>query len=434
MLNIRQISGLLSRVSPILLIGPVLFTAGCHDDNPPPPRVPVPVPSSDNQQYGEVRESDPVRPLPPPTPDPSANRPPFEDEPLVDQAPPEQPAFVDMYRKVGSPKITLFVNRGLDGDLVPVNTDEPVATITQTRSSNGPVSVESHDSYLQGSGSHPYGGWYDSRGEFHSYTQSDSSDKFDAKGPAEYRQTTDVYLHPGQYDEVEAKSLDYQALENIMTDWIACQGQVTVISPTLARQRLSDQQVKDLQSGRPQMLSEIAQQLGADILIQVQAHPTRQTPAGLEVRLVAEAMNTKGGQSLARATVDMEPPLTKTQINKYTRWLARKLMSDMTATWSAPPPPEMRHADAEPAPAPENTVPPAPAPAPQPAAPPAASSYPPEAAPDMTPAPPPTAVAPPAQPKMPSLFAPAETPAAPPPAAPTAPPPAAATTLPTSLP
>jgi len=431
MLNIRQISALLGRISPVLLIGPILFTAGCHDDTPPPPRMPVPVPSSGDQaygqQYGEVRDSDVVRPLPPPTPDPSANRPPFEDEPLVDQAPPEQPAFVDMYKKVGSPKITLFVNRTLDGDLVPVNPDEPVASVTETRSSNGPVSVESHDSYLQGSGSHAYGGWYDSHGEYHSYTQSDSSDKFDAKGPAEYHETTDVYLHPGQYDDVEAKSLDYEAMENIMTDWIACQGQVTVISPTLARQRLSDEQLKDLQSGRPQMLSEIAQQLGADILIQVQAHPTRQTPAGLEVRLVAEAMNTKGGQSLARATVDMEPPLTKTQINKYTRWLARKLMSDMTSTWSAPPPPEMRHADAEPAPAPENAAPSAVAP--QPAAPPAASSYPPEAAPaspEPAPAPPPTAAATPAQPKMPSLFAPSETPAAPPPAA--------ATTLPTSLP
>jgi len=311
MLIFRRISAFFSYAGLIVVIGPILLCAGCHDETPPPPRVPIPVPSSDHQEYGELRDRDVVRPLPPPSPQETASRPPFHDEPLVDQAPPEQPAFVDLYRKVGSPKITLFVNRTLEGDLVPV---------------------------------------------------------------AEYHESTDVYLHPGQYDDVQARSLDYEAIENIMTDWIACQGQVTVISPTLARQRLSDEQVRELQSGRPQMLSEVAQQLGADVLIQVQAHPTRQTPQGLEVRLVAEAMNTRGGQSLARATVDMAPPLTKTQINKYTRWLARKLMSDMTATWSAPPPPEMRSGtDETPKPAPPVNVPPSPQAG--------ASSYPPEAAP-----------------------------------------------------
>jgi hypothetical protein len=310
MLKLGQFSARWGFVSPalasVLIIGPLSFTPGCHDDSPPPPQVTVPA-ASDHQEYGQLRERDAVRPLPPVSADRIDARPPFVDEPLVDQAPPEQPEFVDLYHKVGSPKITLFVNRTLEGDLIAVNRDE-----------------------------------------------------------------SGTYLAPGQYDEILAKSLDYEAIENIMTDWIACQGQVTVISPTLARQRLSDQQVRELQSGRPAMLSEIAQQLGADVLIQVQAHPTRQTPLGLEVRLVAEAMNTKGGQSLARATVDMDPPLTKTQINKYTRWLARKLMSDMTGTWSAPPPPELRSGDA----APSQSAPqsgPAPAPG--------ASSYPPEAAP-----------------------------------------------------
>jgi hypothetical protein len=398
----RRISSFLAVAAPVMVIGPVLLSAGCHDESPPPPRVPIPVPSSDHQEYGELRDRDAVRPLPPPSESRVAARPPFNDEPIVDQAPPEQPAFVDLYHKVGSPKITLFVNRTMEGDLVPVNPDEPTASVVETRSSNGPVSVESHDSYSQDTGSHAhtYGGWYDSHGDYHAYVRSDSSDKFESKGAADYHDRTDVYLHPGQYDEVQAKSLDYEAIENIMTDWIACQGQVTVISPTLARQRLTDEQVRELQSGRPQMLSEIAQQLGADVLIQVQAHPTRQTEQGLEVRLVAEAMNTKGGQSLARATVDMDPPLTKTQINKYTRFLARKLMQDMTGTWGAPPPPEMQRTDAAaqpvPAPAPAPTpapIPtpapspvPAPTPAPTPSVPtPPSASYPPDAGPTTLP-------------------------------------------------
>jgi hypothetical protein len=366
----------------LLSLGLTGAAGGCHDDAPPPPRVPVPVPSSNAQQYGELREHDTVRPLPSDSLEPPAPQVPFHDEPLVAQAPPEQPAFVDLYRKVGSPRITLFVNRTLEGQIIPVNPDQPVASVVQTRNATGSVNVESHDSYSESAHASTYGGWYDAHGVYHA--QTDSSDKFQTQGPAQYQEKTDVYLHPGEYDDVQAKSLDYQAIENIMTDWIASQGQVTVISPSLARQRLSDEQVKELQSGRPQVLSEIAQQLGADVLIQVQAHPTRQTEQGLEVRLVAEAVNTRGGQSLARATVDMEPPLTKSQINRYTRFLARKLMADMTATWSAPPPPEMRNAQA-PAPStpPTNAVTPA---VPAPPAPSAAgaSAYPPEAAPFST--------------------------------------------------
>ena len=68
----------------------------------------------------------------------------------------------------------------------------------------------------------------------------------------------------------------------------------------MARQRLTDEQVKELQEGRPQMVGEVAQQLDADVLVQVQARPTRQTAQGLEVRVVAEAINIgRGGQSIA---------------------------------------------------------------------------------------------------------------------------------------
>jgi len=85
-------------------------------------------------------------------------------------------------------------------------------------------------------------------------------------------------------------------------------------------------------------MSEAVRQLGADIFVQVQAHPTNQTAAGLEVRLIAEAMNVKGGESIARAVVDIPPPLQKTTINTYTRFLARKMIDEMLNTWSAPQP------------------------------------------------------------------------------------------------
>src|SRR5712671_4791777 len=156
------------------------------------------------------------------------------------------------------------------------------------------------------------------------------------------------YLKRGEYDDAGARSLDYQAVENILTDFLACQGAIEIISPTMARQRLTDEQVKDLQSGRPQAMREIAQQLDADVLIQVSAHPTRQTQHGLEFRLVGEALNIKGGQQVGRAVVDIPPPLEKTTLNRYTRFMARKLMMDMTQSWTSTEP-----GRAAPAPQPE---------------------------------------------------------------------------------
>ncbi|MBC8105219.1 MAG: hypothetical protein H7Z14_01400 [Anaerolineae bacterium] len=286
---------------------------GCRDNTPPPPRVPIP--AQDRDQRAAVYGNDEMKPLAPPPDQSREFRPPYDDAPIVNQRPPEQRAFVDAYRQVGSPRITLFVNRTLEGTIVP----------SSGRDTRDPVNE---------------------------------------------------YLQPGQYDEANAKSLDYQAIETILTDWLAANGQVTVISPTMARQRMTEEQVRELQEGRPVALREIAQQLDADILIQVQAHPTKQTRDGLEFRVISEAINTKDGQSIGRAVVDVVPPLEKTTINRSTRFLARKLMDDMIQTWSAPPPPAReRAAAAAPPQLPERSIeapPPAPTrpPAVAPAAPP----------------------------------------------------------------
>src|SRR5206468_11140506 len=89
-----------------------------------------------------------------------------------------------------------------------------------------------------------------------------------------------------------------------------------------------------------------------------QAHPTRQAvDAPMNIRVIVEAMNTRGGQSLGRAVVDIPPPLDKPQINRFTRYLARKLMDDMTAAWLAPPPPELRRENPRESTAPGTTAP-----------------------------------------------------------------------------
>jgi hypothetical protein len=245
----------------------------------------VVVPSPQNPD-APTRSHEAGKPLPEPNLDPNPR--PFDDPPLVVDIPAEARAFAKAWREVGRPRIALFVNRTLEGDIVPTKNPRPWVEIDRSRA-----------------------------------------------GSVVQRDNVKVFLKPGEYDEARAKSVDYAMIENLLTDWMSADNQVEMISPTMARKRLSDEQVKELQAGRPRALSEIAQQLDCDIFVQAQARPTRQTRYGLEVRVIAEAMNVRGGQSIARAAVDIPPPLEKPQINVYTRFLARKLMDGMMGYWSA---------------------------------------------------------------------------------------------------
>ena len=323
---------------------------GCKPQTGPLPPVDVPP-----RGEGPLKRSPEMRPLPRDA-DPervgSADlRPPaFDDVPLVDQAAPEEPAFVAAYQSVGSPRVALFVNRGFDGDVLPTADRRTIVGSEDVRRSTGPVTVETSDDRRRGRDGIIFGrrdeqyrrGPFDPDG-FDRYDDRPTdrpTDRFESTGPAEYRRTSEVYLPPGEYDEVDARRIDYAAVETAMADFLAAGGRVTLVAPDLARDRLTDEQVSDLTSGRPVALRQVARALDADVLVQVQAKPTRQTERGLEVRLVAQAMNTKGGELLGRAVVDVPPPLTKTRINAYTRFLARKLMSDLTASWKNAPAPK----------------------------------------------------------------------------------------------
>ena len=299
-----------------------LVAGGCRPrqsrDRDPAPRVDIPP----RDYETPVRERDEIKPLPERSYGSDVPPPPFDDVPLLNQRLPEQKAFVDAYEAMGRPRIVVFVNRTLEGELVPVNPGGPLVSVERRRSTRGDVSVESRD--------------YRDRDDFYRGRDGrERVDRFETRGPGEYRETAEVYLRPGEYDEVDARALDYETMENILIDWLAAGGRVELISPLMARQRLSDQQVKELQEGRPQAMSEAARQLDADVLVQVQARPTRQTPQGLAVRVIAEAINVRGGQSIGRGIVDVPPPLDKPQLNKYTRFLARRLMDGMTGSWRA---------------------------------------------------------------------------------------------------
>ena len=287
--------------------------AGCHhdrarryadDEDGPPPTQVVTAPAASTYH----------KPLPPQNG--AALPPAYADPALVRQQVPEEPRYVQAYGNIGKPRLLVFVNRTVTGELVPV---APSVTV---RGGNG----------------------------------------------------TTAYLQPGQYDEAEAKAIDYELIENLLTEDLAADGKVTVIAPMSARQRLSEDDVRAVQAGRPQMLGQVAVKLNADVLVQVTARPSQQTDVGLGIRLVAEALNTHGGQAIALASVDVPPPLTKPQLNEYVRFVARKLMDGMSTSWE-----DMAAAPATPPPA-------AAAPPPTPAV----------SAPPVVPAPPPVQVAPPA--------------------------------------
>jgi hypothetical protein len=137
------------------------------------------------------------------------------------------------------------------------------------------------------------------------------------------------------YDEAAATAIDYSAMQNILADWLSAGGRVAMISPEAARQAMTPQQQQTLNDGQAANGKELADRIHADVLVLLRAQPTRQSGNGPAVRLVADASNLAGGESIGRAVVDVPPPLDKPQINTYTRFLARKLMLDMTNAWSA---------------------------------------------------------------------------------------------------
>src|SRR5438552_6107013 len=117
----------MNKTAMLLFLGLLVFSLSCRDNSPPPPRVPVP--STDNRQAY----------LPPQAPKPIENNwpPPgpgmYDDEPLVSQHPPEGKAFIEAYSRVGHPRIVVFVNRTMEGNLVPVNSNDPVLSVERSR-------------------------------------------------------------------------------------------------------------------------------------------------------------------------------------------------------------------------------------------------------------------------------------------------------------
>src|SRR5688572_9031549 len=187
-----------SQILAIAIVGSIAW--GCTGKTPAPPRVPVP--AEGNRDVMIERDAD--KPLPPPSYSADDTAPGYYDAPLVNQRPPEQQAFVNAYQRVGRPRIAVFVNRTLEGDILPVVDHVPESSIQHTRTATTGVTVEQRDIRT-------------SEG-YYNRTNGERIDRFESKGPGEYRETTETYLRRGEYDEVRARELDYGAMETILTD------------------------------------------------------------------------------------------------------------------------------------------------------------------------------------------------------------------------
>lgn len=301
---------------------------------------PAPAPGIRAVAYDTPSPAYRPKPLPPNDYASELPPPPFYDPPLVNQPVPEQRQFVEAYRQVGRPRIVVFVNRNLHADAVPHDIGQPAPD---------PI-----------------------RGN-----------PFRPPNPIEFRDPGEQYLNPGQYDEAQFRRIDFATIETTLTQWLACDGHVTILSPTGVREPLTEDATRKLQADRQRLLGDMVKNLSADILIQVQAQPSRQAGGALAIRLVGEAVNVRDGEQVGRATVLVPVPLESETINVFTRFVARRLMSDMTQTWAGNRPPEPRPLTAPPAsatppagitPIPAQPTEPARPPAvPQPAAPPPAA-------------------------------------------------------------
>lgn len=308
---------------------------GCRQERPLPPQ---PIPQRDGPDAPRM-EREGRRPLPADAGYGQMGFP--EDAPLLDMPPPEAGPFVEAYNAVGRPKIVVFVNRTLEGAIVPTTEERLLSgrrRVTETTGAADIRRTDRSDSFEERGGY--YRGRYGERdGGRLSERQTQREDSFTTTGPTRVEERSEVYLPAGEYDEIWANRIDYAALENALADAMGVRGEVTVMSPQLVRQRLNAEEIAALEAGRPAVLEGLAERLGADVLVHVQARPTAQTTEGLDLRIVAEAVNTVGGESVGRANADFPGPMSAARLDRVSRYLARRLMDDMTGAWLVPPPP-----------------------------------------------------------------------------------------------
>jgi hypothetical protein len=244
-----------------------IASMGCQQE-PVVPRSAIPAP--DNQAaYQPVPQQ---KPLPPEATGEYPGGPNGPVLPVTHQPLPEEDNFVKGYQAARSPRIMVFVNRTIQGDVLPP--DNLAALVQQP---NGQ--------------------------------------------PAN-----------GKYDNIGASRTDYEALELSLLNFMSAPG-VDIRDSALLRSKLGREQTLRLENNDRSVLPLLEQELQTDILIQVSATPTSHASSGQAVRMLAKAIRTTDARVLASDYQDLPLPLTKTVINVFTRRVAENLMVGMANVW-----------------------------------------------------------------------------------------------------
>ena len=241
--------------------------------------------------------------------------------------------FVAAYAK-RSPRIMVFVNRTIQGDPLPKDGMDEVLRVENIQSATGAVAVNNTNTLTgssQATSSVYYGG-----SASNSNINRNTSSSFTTGGPATYTASTVVKKPTDKYDIFGATSDDYDMNEASLVQYFDNSGKVRVQDSEAARAKLTREQVLRLENGDPAANRLLAVELQADVLVRVTAKPTTQAN-GPAIRLIAKAVSTTDARNMGTTTVDMPLPMSKTNINVYTRYLAGQLMGQMALKWAQPP-------------------------------------------------------------------------------------------------
>lgn len=303
----------------IAILSAVTLFAGC--DQTPVPNVAVPGPDN----MSAYRAAPQAKPLPPGTAQPAT------------AGIQNQDAFLAAYAK-HSPRIMIMVNRTLQGDSLPQDAMETYLQKEETQTSTGAVNVASSSNAASNGQSNTvvFGG---QTAASNNASRNDAS-SFVSGGPAQYTHTTYWKRPADQRDIFGATSADYALIESSLVQYFADSPKVNVMDADTARAKLSKDDVLRVENGDPKATESLKGQVQADLLIRITASPTTQSQYGQAVRLIAKAVQTSDGRSVANSSVDMPLPMTRQNINIFTQYLASDLMGQLANQWNqadAPP-------------------------------------------------------------------------------------------------
>lgn len=245
--------------------------------------------------------------------------------------------FVKAYNARRNPRLMVFVNRTITGEVLPKEGLNELLRVEESHAATGAVKVSGETAASTQKNSATAGVGYagsvaDATAE---RTNKSSKNSFESGGAVDYTKTTSLKVAADKLDEIGASREDYALIELSLLDYLDCGGRVTIYDSEVVRNKLDREKVLRIENGDGDALRLLSTELQTDVLIQVKATPTRhsQWPQGA-VRLTAKVLSTTDGRILSATFVDMPLPMSKTNVNVFTRYLAEQIMTKLSAVWS----------------------------------------------------------------------------------------------------